>query len=427
LTLIQQESGGIPLDTGGVTDFWDAQSHPLRNLTNGTEDSDDVTVEQLAEAVFGDLTSTHFSSHIDLDESAPGAPAANVARVHARDAGGATVLSVIDSAGVAADIGPVQSLPTLARHDIAFATDYSQIYDASGTANKKALSLPVYQCDTSITAAQLNTLLVALATTGGALCMGPGTYGPFSTQVAITVTGPVDWAIHAYGVEITTTGAIAGFKVINHFTPHVWSIDGMKVNHRGNASATAGFHLTGTNHGSLRNPVVEMHGVGASYRPYLVENITAADNDTGNFWTTIDGARIRKRSGADSGDATVGIELRGAANATRILGGSISNCTDAILITHHSGQTYMANGVQILGMAFEGGITNAIRVTAPSGSPSSYGLVAIGCRFESLTNCYRFDGGGTYRWLCQCSSAAMCHPTSPTRSRAPSHGTRPLA
>lgn len=91
----------LQLDTSGATDFWDAESHKLRNLVDGTEDDDAVTVAQLADATLGSLTSVHLSSHLDLDENAaPGTPAANTARLHAYDQASTTRLAYVDAAAV---------------------------------------------------------------------------------------------------------------------------------------------------------------------------------------------------------------------------------------------------------------------------------------------------------------------------------------
>jgi hypothetical protein len=96
----------LQLDSSGAADFWDAENHKIRNVTDGTEDDDAVTVAQLNDAVFGtDFTSLHFSAHIDLDENAsPGTPAANVARLYALDSGGTTVVSAKDAAGTVHDL-----------------------------------------------------------------------------------------------------------------------------------------------------------------------------------------------------------------------------------------------------------------------------------------------------------------------------------
>ena len=67
LTLIGQEGGNpgavydniggdvLELVTSGTTDYWDGEDHILRNLVDGVEDDDAVTVGQLNDAVLGDL------------------------------------------------------------------------------------------------------------------------------------------------------------------------------------------------------------------------------------------------------------------------------------------------------------------------------------------------------------------------------------
>ena len=90
----------LQLDSSGATDFWDGESHKLRNLTAGTEVSDAVNVAQLNAAAFGSLTSVSLTAHLDLAENAtPGTPAANVGRLHALDESGLTRIGYLDASG----------------------------------------------------------------------------------------------------------------------------------------------------------------------------------------------------------------------------------------------------------------------------------------------------------------------------------------
>lgn len=77
------------------------------------------------------------------------------------------------------------------------------------------------------------------------------------------------------------------------------------------------------------------------------------------------------------------MELRGAANATAIIGGSLKSCDDAVYIWPGTGQTYIANAALVLGTAFEGN-ANGVRVVQQTNALS--GLRIIGCRFEALTD-----------------------------------------
>lgn len=120
-------------------------------------------------------------------------------------------------------------------------------------------------------------------------------------------------SIYAYGSEITTSGAISGVKFVGKSTPHGVTVHGMKINHRGNASAVAGFEIAGTDHLHLIDPVVEAHGVSASYATFLLRNADGfeGNQDYGSFWTTLTNPVCRKRAGADPGSITRGVELRG--------------------------------------------------------------------------------------------------------------------
>jgi hypothetical protein len=111
----------LQLDTTGDTDFWDGENHKLRNIVDGTEDDDAVTVAQLNEATFGEnFTSIHLSAHLDLDENAaPGTPAADTGRLYAFDSSGTTRLAYKDSAGNVRNFGgPVVTVDnTVSRYD----------------------------------------------------------------------------------------------------------------------------------------------------------------------------------------------------------------------------------------------------------------------------------------------------------------------
>lgn len=240
----------------------------------------------------------------------------------------------------------------------------------------------------------INTCLSDMNAKGGTLVIPFGAYS-ISTQIDLDRSGGLsNLNVMAYGAEFFTTGAISAFKIQNHATPHITTIQGLKINHRGNSDATAGLELVGTNNVRAIDITVEAHGVDAGYAAFLLRNLTASDSDTGCFWTLIERCTVRKRSGSDVGDIPIGVKLQGAANATIIrscnIGGTV---TDAVYIAPESGQTYIANGVLIEGTAFEGG-TRAVRAVGAAGSELT-GLRVMGCRIEAYTTFVSLEGSTT--------------------------------
>lgn len=244
--------------------------------------------------------------------------------------------------------------------------------------------------------AAIQAAITALASTGGTCWFPPGTY-KITSQVTVSRLGCfADLHIIGYGAVITTTNAISALKVYTGQTPYQTVIEGLAVNHRGNATATAGFELVNTTHVTLRNCVVEAHGVGASYGAVFAHNFTPSDPNTGCFWTTIENLTVRKRAGADPGDISYGIILQGACNATTIMGGALGCGTTsgvAILIQPESGQTYSANGVLVNGTWIEGNLTGVSCIQSGAGYVS--GLRIMGCRLESLGTFLSLTGGTT--------------------------------
>lgn len=200
------------------------------------------------------------------------------------------------------------------------------------------------------TVAAFNSSLVALASSGGNYRMR-GTYS-FSSQVTLTITSPVNINIDAYGSTITTSGAISAFKVIGSYTPHTTTISGMFIDHRGNATATAGIEVSGTAHVSLKSCVVEANGVGASYSGYWIHENGSTN---GALWTNLDRCTVRKRSGSDVGDITYGIMIQGQSNATSITNCSLSTGAtgDCIHMKTENGNAAISNGCLIHGNHFE--------------------------------------------------------------------------
>lgn len=197
------------------------------------------------------------------------------------------------------------------------------------------------------------TTALARISGGGTLMCKPGAVYKFASQV--TVTGPANDRIQIFGhgAEIQTSGAISGLKITGGDSTGGVTVHGLRINHRGNATATYGFDILQSWRARLYDCFVEAHGVSGTYAAYHVANATAADDSTGSFWTSLINCGCRKRSGADSGDITYGVLLEGAANATRIVGGDFNNVTTGVKIQNHTAQTTVANGVAVLGASFE--------------------------------------------------------------------------
>lgn len=232
---------------------------------------------------------------------------------------------------------------------------------------------------------------VTYASSSGLTLVFPAATYFLSSQITATRAGQYnDWKIEGYGAVLLTSGAISALKISTSQTPYQTIIEGLSVNHRGNATATAAFELQNTTHVTLRNCTVEAHGVGAGYAAVWLHNGTASDANTGCFWTTVENIAIRKRSGTDVGDIPHGVLASGSANATSILGGSISSCTNAITLTNESGQTFTPNGCLVANVWIEGN-TTGVNVVQPSTNYVS-GLRIVNCRLESLTTFLSLTG-----------------------------------
>lgn len=238
--------------------------------------------------------------------------------------------------------------------------------------------------------AAFNDCFDSIGDEGGTVIIPAGQY-MFESQVTIDWTDKLgNLVVLGYGAELFTDGGISALQIVGHSTPHGVTLMGLKVNHRGNGEATAGFELVSTDHCVLRDCTVEVHGTQAGYAAYWLRNGTASDPDTGCFWSLLDNCKVRKRSGGDSGTADRGILLEGAANATTIRGGSLSTVDTGIEIKPHTSQAYIANGVLIDGVAFET-ITTAVHVNAASSAAIS-GLRIVNSRLEALTTFLSLTG-----------------------------------
>jgi len=199
--------------------------------------------------------------------------------------------------------------------------------------------------------------------------------------------------ILGYGAEISTTDAVSGFRVSEAFNvPAQIVIEGLKVNHRGNDLAEAGFELVHAVNVTFRNCVVEAHGVGESYAAFWLHQSDPADDATGCFWNALENCTVRKR-GSEEGDLPAGVKVQGAGNGSRIVGGFYHNCVNGIHFLPESGQTDMSVGFVIDGANFETD-TTAILV-AQTASPAMVGLRVVNCRSEDLTTFLSLTGGTT--------------------------------
>ena len=262
--------------------------------------------------------------------------------------------------------------------------------------NESWASVEDFRGDGMSDAETWNAALAALAVTGGTL-VAPARDYTFDEQVEMNRRGLSGYfrqlQIIGYGCNLFTTGAISALRVRLTSGLYQTVIEGLTVNHRGNADALAGFELVGTSHMHLKNLSVEAHGVGANYAGILLRNDVASDNDTGCFWTIIEKPNFRRRSGGDVGLMPYGIRLQGASNATTIIGGSFVSCARAIGLKHETGQTYIANGVLVDGAWLEGN-TTGVSVEAATTFPAS-GLRVVNCRAEGMTNFVSLTGATT--------------------------------
>lgn len=241
--------------------------------------------------------------------------------------------------------------------------------------------------------AAFNAACALGAVTGTSVLIPPGKTYMMGAQWEIDcslMTGS-RMMVMAYGAEIKSSHVGSALKITGRSTPNGITVAGLKINHRGNATASAGIELTATDHAHIIDPVIEMHGVSATYKPYWLHNEDPANDDTGCFWTTITNLSLRRRSGGDPGIASYGVYLQGAANATTIRGGSLGSCTAGVYVTVESGYNYVPNALIIDGVAFEGVGVGVDVVGTTTGTIG--GLRVVNSRFETCTTaCARFTG-----------------------------------
>lgn len=227
---------------------------------------------------------------------------------------------------------------------------------------------------------------------GGKVVFEPGEYPIYSQTINVDTTGYPYSVVHidGYGAALRTSGAIAavtckGGGVIGNI-----NISGLQINHRGNADALYGFECLNTWNARFFNCSVVAHGVSANYAAWHLANSTPTNNDTGCFWTKIIDCWMRKLSGTDVGDISIGVLLEGAANATVINGTGFNNVLTGVVFQAHAGGNYVANGVLIDGNFFEAYDT-AIHQNL-SGTLTVPGCRIINNRFEAGTTVLSITG-----------------------------------
>jgi hypothetical protein len=230
--------------------------------------------------------------------------------------------------------------------------------------------------------AAIQAACTAAVVLGGVVFFPGGKTYLIGSQVTLALSSTQKTSVYGFGAELITTGAISALKITGGGVAGA-TIFGLKVNHRGNATATAGFELVGTRHVTLRDCEVEAHGVSASYAACWLHNTDPNDDNTGSYWTTIENFQVRKRSGSDVGDITYGILAQGASNATRISGGELANVVTGVCITTESGKTTVPGSISINGTWFET-FTTGIKIDGAVGSDLA-GLRVLFCRFETGT------------------------------------------
>ena len=219
--------------------------------------------------------------------------------------------------------------------------------------------------------------------------------------------------LEGYGCEILTTNAIAALDVRYGFTPMNVAIKGFKINHRGNATALAGVRLRQAVNVTLEDIAIEGNNNAAAYGGFMLLQDVASDNNTANFWTTIRGCSLRKRSGGDTGTMPAGIILEGGQNATLIEDCNIGGSGIGLVIRPPAGQSFMPNSVVVQNNAFEG-LTRAIQcTTALAGAAGARawdtGTKIIHNRFEALSL-------GMYKWAAG-EGVSVADPSHPMISR----------
>lgn len=326
-------------------------------------------------------------------------PVANRAnKTMAWDAGGTPIASAgYSNVPISAAMTPVVQASTLAAGRTAMGPWGDAVITATGGSASRTLSniesdhynvLDYGAIADGVTdsSSAFNAVSIAACATGGTIFIPKGQYF-LNSQWSILPVNPVKVCIEAYGAEIftqNTTNGQSALKIQGGYTPEGITVNGLKVNHRGNTHARAGFELIQTTHARLNSCTVEGHNTPSGYAAIRLAQSDPADGNTGCFWTVIDGLTVRRRAGADGTAADYGVLTLGACNATNIINSQFS-ATECISLQVNGTTTTIANGCLIQGNHFEG-FTNAISCYGTVGGTGPTGLRIFGNRSESGTN-----------------------------------------
>jgi len=232
----------------------------------------------------------------------------------------------------------------------------------------------------------------ALVFTQGVNVVIPPLQMMLSSQVTFLPPSFRRGLITGYGCEIFTTNAISAIQVQGNTDPHGVTVQGIKVNQRGNTTATYGFEAVGTSHIIFRDCVVEANNCQSNYGGFIARSKTPSDSSTGAFWSTFTNCSVRKRSGGDAGTIPNGFILQGACNGSTVSFCTVTAAVNGITMQPETGQTTSPNAILITGCALEG---NTIGILANQSTASISGLRIIGNRAESLTTFLSLTGASS--------------------------------
>jgi hypothetical protein len=236
---------------------------------------------------------------------------------------------------------------------------------------------------------------------GGDLIVPPGSYLLGSTwAVARDLVLPFNFRILGYGARLyatTDVETLIEFSVsYNEFRS---SFEGFEIDMRGNEDCTLVLSCLGVHNHVIRDITVEFyHAVKTEFTFIQMETVQpGASADTYNcFWNTVEHCSIRKRSGAEAGEATNWLRMIGACNATKIRYNQIQQCEVGILMEFEpTGSTSaLPNGVIVEGNDFETISDIGVKIVPDAGELMITGLRLINNRVEVVDKFLVIDTGG---------------------------------
>lgn len=247
--------------------------------------------------------------------------------------------------------------------------------------------------NTTDDSAALQAFLTAAATTGEGV-IPPGNY---YVNSALTLAGAQqrNVRIQAHGAVIRSGTAVTGslLTINSGFSPYQVVIEGLTINHLGNANAGAGIEIKQGRNVTLREVTFAVHTTKAGYAAVKLSPLTVGDANTQSFWTVIERCTFRPESGSPPMPDYC-IQVQGAANALTVRDCNFSTGTKVIALQTDGVEESLANGCLIEGNWFEG-VTTAISIEAKA--TTGYwpvGLRIIGNRVESTTTFVSMTTGG---------------------------------